>query len=93
MIYFYSFFTVVVIIGFASNLNGNLKGGQFSLSDEPTDNNKGKLEHDYIAVDSSEEDYAEGIYIHVNIFSLIDIFIMSAFKSFVSYSFPRLSRK
>ena len=73
MIFFHIFFLGVVIIGFASNVNGNLKGGQFSLSDEPTDNNKGKLEHDYIAVDSSEEDYAEGIYIHVKIFSLIDI--------------------
>ena len=74
MIYLYIFFTGVVIIGFTSNVNGNLKGSQVSLSNEPTENSKNKIYHDYIAVDSSEEDYAEGI--HVKIFSLIDIFIM-----------------
>ena len=73
MIYLYIFFTGVVIIGFTSNVNGNLKGSQVSLSNEPTENSKNKIYHDYIAVDSSEEDYAEGI--HVKIFSLIDIFI------------------
>ena len=93
MIYLYIFFTGVVIIGFTSDVKGNSKDDEISLSDETTHNSKVKIYHDYIAVDSSEEDYAEGIYIHVKIFSLIDIFIMSAFKSFVSYSFPRLSRQ
>ena len=73
MIYLYIFFTGVVIIGFASDVKGNSKDGEISLSDETTQNSKGKIYHDYIAVDSSEEDYAEGIYIHVKIFSLIDI--------------------
>ena len=72
MIYLYIFFTGVVIIGFTSNVDGNLKGSQFSLSDEPTENSENKIYHDYIAVDTSEEDYAEGI--HFKIFSLIDIF-------------------
>ena len=67
MIYLHIYFTGVVIIGFTSNANGNLKGGEFSLSDGPTENSKGKIYHDYISVDSSEEDYAEGIYIHVKI--------------------------
>ena len=44
-----------------------MKVDQVSLSDEPTENSKDKIYHDYIAVDSSEEDYAEGIYIHVKI--------------------------
>ena len=75
MIYLYIFFTGVVIIGFTSDVKGNSKDDEISLSDETTQNSKGKIYHDYIAVDSSEEDYAEGIYIHVKIFSLIDIFI------------------
>ena len=76
MIYLYIFFTGVVIIGFPSDVKGNSKDDEISLSDEPTKNGKGKIYHDYIAVDSSEEDYAEGIYTHVKIFSLIDIFII-----------------
>ena len=67
MIYLYIFFTGVVIIGFTSKVNGNMKVDQVSLSDEPTENSKDKIYHDYIAVDSSEEDYAEGIYIYVKI--------------------------
>ena len=51
-----------------------MKVDQVTLSGEPTENSKDKIYHDYIAVDSSEEDYAEGI--HIKIFSLIDIFIM-----------------
>ena len=74
MIYLYIFFTGVVIIGFTSDVKGNSKDDEISLSDETTQNSKGKIYHDYIAVDSSEEDYAEGI--HVKIFSLIDIFII-----------------
>ena len=76
MIYLYIFFTGVVIIGFTSNVNGNSKGGEFSLSDDPTENSNGTIYHDYIAVDSSEEDYAQGIYIHVKTCSLIDICII-----------------
>ena len=76
MIYLHVFFTGVVIIGFTSNAKANLKGGEFSSPDEPTENSKGKIYHDYIAVDSSDEDYAEGIYTHVMIFSLIGIIII-----------------
>ena len=93
MIYLYIFFAGVVIIGFTSDVKGKSTDDEISLSDEPTQNSKGKIYHDYIAVESSEEDYAGGIYIHVKIFNLIDIFFMCTFKSFVSYSFPRLPRQ
>ena len=89
MIYLYIFFTGVVIIGFTSNVNGNSKGGQFSLSDDPTENSNGTIYHDYIAVDSSEEDYAQGIYIHVKTCSLIDIFS----SHLIRILSPRLSRR
>ena len=86
MIYLYIFFTGVVIIGFTSDVKGNSKDDdKMTTNDEPTQNGKGKIYNDYIVVDSSEEDYAEGI--HVKIFSLIDIFIRIASKSLVSYSF------
>ena len=67
MISLYIFFTGVVIIGFTSDVKGNSKDDEISLSDETTQNSKGKIYHDYIAVDSSEEDYAEGINFHVKI--------------------------
>ena len=99
MIYLHVFFTGVVIIGFTSNAKANLKGGEFSSPDEPTENSKGKIYHDYIAVDSSDEDYAEGIYTHVMIFSLIGIFIIMQYLPCLLSSHlyhiisPRLSRR